>query len=62
MQMKFVLILFFSEGVPECNIFSQEVLGLGLPQISKSDSWELLVLGTAPFSQAGGWAVLTGAR
>ena len=39
-----------------------QILGLGLPQVSKVDSWEMLVLGTGPFSQKGGWSVLTAAR
>ena len=41
---------------------SASILGLNLPQISKVDAWELLLLGTGPFSQHGGWSVLTAAR
>ena len=43
-----------------CN--SANILGLNLPQIAKVDAWELLLLGTGPFSQHGGWSVLTAAR
>ena len=45
-----------------CDPFSEFVMGMGLPQLSKIDAWELYVLGAGVFSVTGGWKVLTGAR